>query len=324
MFNRTRRLRQSQIMRDLVKNIDFSMDNLVYPLFIEEGKGIKKEIPSMLGQYRFSIDMLKDELKELKELGIKSLLLFGIPEKKDCMGTEAYNENGIIQKAIKYIKKDFPNFLIITDVCLCEYTSHGHCGVLRGNELVNDETLVLLQKIALSHVKAGADIVAPSDMMDGRVKAIREILDENDYINTPIMSYSVKYASAYYGPFREAADSAPVFGDRKSYQMDFRNSVEFMSEIENDIQEGADILMIKPGLPYLDVVRAISDKVSKPIAIYSVSGEYSMIKAASMNGWIDEKKIVIENIYAMRRAGADIIITYHAKDIAKWLKEGIR
>ena len=324
MFNRTRRLRQSQIMRDLVKNIDFSMDNLVYPLFIEEGKGIKKEIPSMLGQYRFSIDMLKDELKELKELGIKSLLLFGIPEKKDCMGTEAYNENGIIQKAIKYIKKDFPNFLIITDVCLCEYTSHGQCGVLRGNELVNDETLVLLQKIALSHVKAGADIVAPSDMMDGRVKAIREILDENDYINTPIMSYSVKYASAYYGPFREAADSAPVFGDRKSYQMDFRNSVEFMSEIENDIQEGADILMIKPGLPYLDVVRAISDKVSKPIAIYSVSGEYSMIKAASMNGWIDEKKIVIENIYAMRRAGADIIITYHAKDIAKWLKEGIR
>ncbi len=324
MFNRTRRLRQSQIMRDLVKNIDFSMDNLVYPLFIEEGKGIKKEIPSMLGQYRFSIDMLKDELKELKELGIKSLLLFGIPEKKDCMGTEAYNENGIIQKAIKYIKKDFPNFLIITDVCLCEYTSHGHCGVLRGNELLNDETLVLLQKIALSHVKAGADIVAPSDMMDGRVKAIREILDENDYINTPIMSYSVKYASAYYGPFREAADSAPVFGDRKSYQMDFRNSVEFMSEIENDIQEGADILMIKPGLPYLDVVRAISDKVSKPIAIYSVSGEYSMIKAASMNGWIDEKKIVIENIYAMRRAGADIIITYHAKDIAKWLKEGIR
>lgn len=322
MFNRTRRLRGSQLIRDMVKNVDFSMDNLVYPLFIEEGTGIKKEIPSMKGQFRFSIDMLKEELEELKELGVKSLLLFGIPKEKDCLGSEAYNDNGIIQEAIRYIKREFPNFLIITDVCLCEYTSHGHCGVLKGEELLNDETLVLLQKVALSHVKAGADIVAPSDMMDGRVKAIREILDKNGYINTPIISYSVKYASSYYGPFREAADSAPSFGDRKTYQMDFRNSEEFMLEVENDIEEGADIIMVKPGIPYLDIVRAISDRVTKPIAIYNVSGEYSMVKSASENGWIDEQKIVFENIYAMRRAGADIIITYHAKDIAKWLKEG--
>lgn len=323
MFNRTRRLRSSQVMRDLVKNIEFSLDNLIYPLFIEEGENIKVEISSMAGQFRLSIDRLEEELKELKELGIKSLLLFGIPKEKDPVGSQGYAENGIVQEAIRFIKARYPEFLIVTDVCLCEYTSHGHCGVLRGEELLNDETLKLLQKVALSHAKAGADIVAPSDMMDGRVKAIREILDENDFINLPIMSYSVKYSSAYYGPFREAADSAPSFGDRKTYQMDFRNSKDYLIEVENDLAEGADIIMVKPGMPYLDVVKGVADAISNPVAIYNVSGEYSMVKAAAANGWIDEEKIVMENMYAMRRAGADIIITYHAKDIAKWFKRGV-
>ncbi|WP_297598638.1 porphobilinogen synthase [uncultured Cetobacterium sp.] len=322
MFNRTRRLRSSQVMRDLVKNIEFSLDNLIYPLFIEEGENIKVEISSMAGQFRISIDRLEEELKELKELGIKSLLLFGIPKEKDAVGSQGYAENGIVQEAIRFIKGKYPEFLIVTDVCLCEYTSHGHCGVLNGEELLNDETLKLLQKIALSHAKAGADIVAPSDMMDGRVKAIREILDENGFINLPIMSYSVKYSSAYYGPFREAADSAPSFGDRKTYQMDFRNSKDYLIEVENDLAEGADIIMVKPGMPYLDVVKGVADAISNPVAIYNVSGEYSMVKAAAANGWIDEEKIVMENMYAMRRAGADIIITYHAKDIAKWFKRG--
>ena len=277
----------------------------------------------MKGQYRFSIDRLEEELIELKELGIRALLLFGIPKKKDLVGCEAYNDNGIIQEAIRFIKSKFPEFLIITDVCLCEYTSHGHCGILRGEELLNDETLRLLQKVALSHAKAGADIVAPSDMMDGRIKLIRQILDENGFINLPIMSYSVKYSSAYYGPFREAADSAPAFGDRKTYQMDYRNSKDYLIEVQNDLEEGADIIMIKPGMPYLDIVKGVSDVVSVPVAVYNVSGEYSMVKAAAENGWIDEEKIVFENMYAMKRAGADIIITYHAKDIAKWMKRGI-
>ncbi|MEG0561207.1 MAG: porphobilinogen synthase [Cetobacterium sp.] len=323
MFNRTRRLRSSQVMRDLVKNIEFSLDNLIYPLFIEEGENIKVEISSMAGQFRLSLDRLEEELKELKELGVKSLLLFGIPKEKDPVGSQGYAENGIVQEAIRFIKARYPEFLIVTDVCLCEYTSHGHCGVLKGEELLNDETLKLLQKVALSHAKAGADIVAPSDMMDGRVRAIREILDENGFINLPIMSYSVKYSSAYYGPFREAADSAPSFGDRKTYQMDFRNSKDYLIEVENDLAEGADIIMVKPGMPYLDVVKGVADAISNPVAIYNVSGEYSMVKAAAANGWIDEEKIVMENMYAMRRAGADIIITYHAKDIAKWFKRGV-
>ncbi|MEG1807486.1 MAG: porphobilinogen synthase [Cetobacterium sp.] len=323
MFNRTRRLRSSQVMRDLVKNIEFSLDNLIYPLFIEEGENIKVEISSMAGQFRLSLDRLEEELKELKELGVKSLLLFGIPKEKDPVGSQGYAENGIVQEAIRFIKARYPEFLIVTDVCLCEYTSHGHCGVLKGEELLNDETLKLLQKVALSHAKAGADIVAPSDMMDGRVKAIREVLDENSFVNLPIMSYSVKYSSAYYGPFREAADSAPSFGDRKTYQMDFRNSKDYLIEVENDLAEGADIIMVKPGMPYLDVVKGVADAISNPVAIYNVSGEYSMVKAAAANGWIDEEKIVMENMYAMRRAGADIIITYHAKDIAKWFKRGV-
>ncbi|MEG0389912.1 MAG: porphobilinogen synthase [Cetobacterium sp.] len=323
MFNRTRRLRSSQVMRDLVKNIEFSLDNLIYPLFIEEGENIKVEISSMAGQFRLSLDRLEEELKELEELGVKSLLLFGIPKEKDPVGSQGYAENGIVQEAIRFIKARYPEFLIVTDVCLCEYTSHGHCGVLKGEELLNDETLKLLQKVALSHAKAGADIVAPSDMMDGRVKAIREVLDENGFVNLPIMSYSVKYSSAYYGPFREAADSAPSFGDRKTYQMDFRNSKDYLIEVENDLAEGADIIMVKPGMPYLDVVKGVADAISNPVAIYNVSGEYSMVKAAAANGWIDEEKIVMENMYAMRRAGADIIITYHAKDIAKWFKRGV-
>ena len=323
MFNRTRRLRASQTLRNLVKNVEFSLENLIYPLFIEEGENIKTEISSMANQYRISIDRLGDELEELKELGIKSVLLFGIPKEKDPVGSQGYAENGIVQEAIRFIKKNYPEFLVVTDVCLCEYTSHGHCGVLKGEELLNDPTLELLQKVALSHAKAGADIVAPSDMMDGRVGAIREILDRNGFVNLPIMSYSVKYASAYYGPFRDAADSAPSFGDRKTYQMDFRNSKDYLIEVENDLAEGADIIMVKPGMPYLDVVKGVADAISNPVAIYNVSGEYSMVKAAAANGWIDEEKVVMENMYAMRRAGADIIITYHAKDVAKWLKRGV-
>lgn len=323
MFNRTRRLRSSQTLRNMVKNIDFSMDNLIYPIFIEEGENIKVEISSMEGQYRLSIDRLEEELVELKNLGIKSLLLFGIPLKKDPVGSEGYNDKGIVQEAIRFIKSKFPEFFIVTDVCLCEYTSHGHCGVLKGEEVLNDETLKLLDKVTLSHARAGADMVAPSDMMDGRIYSMRKVLDENGFENLPIMSYSVKYASAYYGPFREAADSAPSFGDRKTYQMDFRNSKDYLIEVENDLAEGADIIMVKPGMPYLDVVKGVADAISNPVAVYNVSGEYSMVKAAAKNGWIDEERIVMENMYAMRRAGADIIITYHAKDIGKWMKRGI-
>lgn len=318
MFKRTRRMRNSEILREMNKNISFSIEELVYPIFIQEGKNIKEEISSMPGQYRFSLDMLRDELKELKELGINKILLFGIPEKKDEIGSEAYSDKGIIQEAIRYIKTNFTNFLIITDVCMCEYTSHGHCGILNGYEIENDKTIEYISKIALSHVRAGADIVAPSDMMDGRIKKIRKVLDKNGFYNIPIMSYSVKYSSSYYGPFREAAGSTPGFGDRKSYQMDFRNNKEYLEEALSDIEEGADILIVKPGLAYLDVVKGVHDIVNVPIAIYNVSGEYSMVKAASINNWIDEKKIVMENMYAMKRAGATIIITYHAKDIAKW------
>ncbi|MGL6153891.1 MAG: porphobilinogen synthase [Cetobacterium sp.] len=319
MINRTRRTRSSQIIRDLVSNVNFSLDNLIYPIFVEEGKNIKKEIPSMPGQFRLSIDNLKEELEELKNLGIKSLLLFGIPEKKDPIGSEAYNDKGIVQEALRFIKKEFPQFLLVTDVCMCEYTSHGHCGILKGEEVLNDETVELLCKIAISHVKAGADMVAPSDMMDGRIAAMRKALDNEGFINIPIMAYSIKYASSYYGPFRDAADSAPSFGDRKAYQMDFRNSRDYLIEARNDIAEGADIIMVKPGMPYLDVVKTVSDAIDLPVAVYNVSGEYSMVKAAAQMGWIDEKKVVLENMYAMRRAGASIIITYHAKDIAKWM-----
>lgn len=319
MFTRTRRLRSSKAMRDMVRNVSIKLSDFIYPLFIEEGNNIKEEISSMPGQYRWSIDRVGEELTELKELGVTSILLFGIPAHKDPVGSGAYADDGIVQEAIRYIKKNFPEFLIVTDVCMCEYTSHGHCGIFDGCEVVNDETLKYIAKTALSHVKAGADIVAPSDMMDGRILAIRNILDENGYVNTPIMAYSAKYSSNYYGPFREAADSAPSFGDRKTYQMDFRSSKEYFREVEADIAEGADFIMVKPALAYLDVVQAISN-IDLPVVAYNVSGEYSMVKAAAQNGWINEKGIVMENMFAMKRAGVDIIITYHAKDIAKWYK----
>lgn len=321
MIKRTRRLRKTKVLRDMVKNINFEVEDLVYPLFIEEGENIKTEITSMPNQYRISIDRLDEELKELEQLGIKSILLFGIPKEKDEVGTQAYSKNGIVQNAIRYIKTNFPNILVITDVCMCEYTSHGHCGIIEENDVVNDITVEYLTKVALSHARAGADIVAPSDMMDGRIGAIRETLDKNGFINLPIMSYSVKYASNYYGPFREAGNSAPSFGDRKTYQMDYRDDKSYKREVMADLEEGADFIIVKPALAYLDVIHAVKD-INVPVVAYNVSGEYAMVKAASQNGWIDEKKIVIENMYAFKRAGADIIITYHAKDIAKWIKNG--
>lgn len=321
MFTRTRRLRTSKTLRDMVRNVTLSIDELIYPLFIEEGENIKEEITSMPGQYRFSLDRIDEELEELKKLGIKSLLLFGIPKKKDPLGSGAYAEDGIVQEAIRHVKKNFPEFLIITDVCMCEYTSHGHCGILSNCDVHNDVTIKYMAKIALSHAKAGADIVAPSDMMDGRIQAIRELLDENGFEYLPIMAYSVKYASNYYGPFRDAADSAPSFGDRKTYQMDFRNSKEFYKEVDSDIEEGADFIMVKPALAYLDVIHALKD-ISLPLVAYNVSGEYSMVKAAAQNGWINEKGIVMENMYALKRAGVNLIITYHAKDIAQWVQNG--
>ena len=321
MFKRTRRTRNNAIIRDMISDVSLTMNDFLYPIFIEEGNNIKKEIEAMPNQFRFSIDKLKEELDEIVELGIRGILLFGIPKNKDEIGSSSFDENGIIQNAVKYIKSNSPNLLVVTDVCMCEYTSHGHCGILCGSNVDNDSTLEYIAKIALSHVQAGSDIVAPSDCMDGHVYAIRNILDKNGYYNTPIMSYSVKYASCYYSPFRMAADSAPSFGDRKSYQMDFRNSKEYIKKIENDIEEGADIFIIKPALSYLDVIKDVSNNFNIPIAAYNVSGEYSMMKAASKLGFIDEKKAVLENMYALKRAGANIIITYHAKDLSKYLKE---
>ena len=308
-------------MRNMVCETQLYPDDFIYPLFIIEGENIKESIESMPGVYRYSIDLMDEILEKIDKSGISGVLLFGVPEHKDPMGTEAYNENGIVQRAIRHIKQKYTNMIVIADICLCEYTSHGHCGVIEGEHILNDETLPLLAKMAVTTAKAGADIVAPSDMMDGDVAAIRKALDENGFINTPIMGYSAKYSSAYYSPFRDAAGSAPGFGDRKSYQMDFRNGKEGLREIENDINQGADIVMVKPALAYLDVLKAASDKFDYPLAVYNVSGEYSMVKAAALNGWIDERKIVTENLTAMKRAGAKIIITYHALDMAQWLKE---
>lgn len=318
---RFRRLRQSSAMRDMVCETQLYPKDFIYPLFIIEGENIKESVESMPGVYRYSIDLMDEILEKIDKSGISGVLLFGVPEHKDPMGTEAYNENGIIQRAIRHIKQKYPNMVVIADICLCEYTSHGHCGVIEGEHILNDETLPLLAKMAVTTVKAGADMVAPSDMMDGDVAAIRKALDENGFINTPIMGYSAKYSSAYYSPFRDAAGSAPGFGDRKSYQMDCRNAKEGLREIENDINQGADIVMVKPALAYLDVLKAASDKFDYPLAVYNVSGEYAMVKAAALNGWIDERKIVTENLTAMKRAGAKIIITYHALDMAQWLKE---
>lgn len=319
--NRGRRLRQNKTIRDMVMDIDVSVNDLVYPLFIEENLKEKTPINSMKGIYRLGkVDLLK-EVEECVSLGVKAFLLFGIPQHKDCCGTEAYNPNGIIQKSIKLLKENFKDILIITDVCMCEYTSHGHCGILEGETLVNDKSAELMAKIALSHALAGADIVAPSDMMDGRVGLIRNLLDENGFTDTIIMSYAIKYASSFYGPFRDACDSTPSFGDRKAYQMDFRRGSDYLTEATWDLEEGADILIVKPGLAYLDVLARLRDKTSVPLAIYNVSGEYAMVKEAAEKGYINEKGVVMESMYAFKRAGANIIITYWAKDIAKWLKD---
>lgn len=316
-----RRLRSSGSIRSLVQETRLHAEQLVYPVFVIEGEQIKNPVESMPGIYQYSIDRLEEECERIKESGVRNLLIFGIPAHKDAEGSGAYDENGITQRAIRYLKKAYPEFLIIADVCLCEYTSHGHCGLVDGCHILNDETLPLLVKMSVSLAQAGADIIAPSDMMDGRVAAIRKGLDEAGFLDTPIMSYSAKYASGYYSPFRDAAHSAPGFGDRKTYQMDPANGREALREMEADIEEGADILMVKPGLAYLDVLKAASQRFPHPMAVYNVSGEYAMVKAASANGWIDEKRIVMENMLAMKRAGADIIITYHALDVAKWLKD---
>ncbi len=319
-MQRMRRLRVNENMRSLVRETSVEISDLVYPIFVEEGENIAEPIPSMPGIKRYSIDRIDEELDRVAESGVKSLLIFGIPKHKDECGSEAYNDNGITQQAIRHIKEKY-DMLVIADVCLCEYTSHGHCGLIHGTEILNDQTLDLLSKMSVSLAKAGADIIAPSDMMDGRVGAIRKSLDENGFVNVPIMAYSAKYASAYYGPFRDAADSAPAFGDRKTYQMDVANGQEAMREIQADIEEGADIVMVKPGLAFLDVAKEAALTFNYPLAVYNVSGEYSMVKAAALNGWIDEKRIVMENMLAFKRAGAKIIITYHALDVAKWIKE---
>lgn len=320
-MRRMRRLRSSEAMRTLVRETRISAEELVYPVFVIEGENIKSPVDSMPGIYQYSIDRLKEECDRVRESGVRNLLLFGIPAHKDEVGSQAYARDGITQRAIRYLKEAYPEFLIIADVCLCEYTSHGHCGLVDGCHILNDETLPLLSRMAVSLTEAGADIIAPSDMMDGRVAAIRKALDEAGYQDTPIMSYSAKYASGYYAPFRDAAHSAPGFGDRKTYQMDCANGREALRELQDDIEEGADILMVKPGLAYLDVLHAAREQFEYPIAVYNVSGEYAMVKAASQNGWIDEKRIVMENMLAMKRAGADIIITYHAIDVANWLKD---
>ncbi len=316
---RLRRLRKSEHIRKMVRETTLSVDDFVYPMFIAPGKSFKEEIKSMPGIFRQSIDNAKREIKVVSDLGVKAVLLFGIPESKDELGSGAYDDNGIIQRALREIRDRFENIVLLTDVCMCGYTSHGHCGIIRGGKVDNDETLDYLAKIALSHARAGADFVAPSDMMDGRVGAIRNALDEDGFIDTGIMSYSAKYASAFYGPFREAAKSSPEFGDRKEYQMDPPNVREALREIALDISEGADIVMVKPAMSYLDVIRAAREEFDYPLAAYNVSGEYSMVKAAGRLGWIDEHLVIMEMLTSIKRAGADLIITYFAKDAARLL-----
>ncbi|MDF2546284.1 MAG: hemB [Anaerosolibacter sp.] len=320
LTHRPRRLRVNQAIRSLVRETNLSVNDFVYPIFAVEGEKIKREIPSLVNNYHFSVDMLEAEIKEISELGIKAVLLFGVPDHKDAHGSEAYSENGIVQRAIKEIKRVNKEMLVITDVCMCQYTDHGHCGIIEDMYVNNDKSVDYIAKIALSHAKAGADMVAPSDMMDGRIGAMRDVLDSNGYTEVSIMAYSAKYASAFYGPFRAAANSTPQFGDRKTYQMDPGNSDEALREVELDIVEGADLVMVKPALAYLDVVRRIKDTYNIPIVAYNVSGEYAMIKAAAEKGWVDEKAIVLEKLTAMKRAGADLIITYHSKDAAKWIR----
>ena len=316
---RLRRLRRTEALRALIRETKVDIGDLVYPLFIVEGNGIKQEIDSMPGVFRFSPDQLPREVEEIAGLGIPAVLLFGIPEDKDDVASAAYDSEGVVQQAIRAIKQSVPELLVVTDVCLCEYTSHGHCGVIIDGNVDNDQTLPLLARTALSHAEAGADIIAPSDMMDGRVKAIRETLDEGGFQDIPILAYAAKHASAFYGPFREAAESVPQFGDRRSYQMDPPNLREALREIEQDIAEGADMVMVKPALAYLDVIRKVRDTFNYPLAAYNVSGEYSMVKAAAQQGWLNEKQTILEVLTAIKRAGADIIITYHAKEAAPWL-----
>ena len=316
---RPRRLRLNENLRSMIRETTLSVKDLIYPIFVVAGENVREEIPSMPDCYHLSVDNAVELAKKISALGIPAVEVFGLPEYKDEVGSSAWDMNSPVQRAIAAIKKAVPELVIVGDVCLCQYTSHGHCGKLCGHYVDNDETLKLLQKVAVSQAAAGADIVAPSDMMDGRIAAIRDALDENNFINVSIMSYAVKYASAYYGPFRDAADSAPQFGDRKQYQMDFANSREALKEVEFDLAEGADIIMVKPALAYLDIVSKVRERINRPVAVYNVSGEYAMVKAAAANGWINERRIVIENLTAMKRAGADVIITYHALDVATWL-----
>lgn len=320
-FKRHRRLRRTTSLRKIVSEHRLHTDDFIYPLFVVEGKQIKREVPSMPGVYHYSLDLLEDEIEEIASLGIRSVILFGVPDHKDEVGSEAYNERGIVQRAIEKIKAINKDIVVIADTCLCQYTDHGHCGVVKDGYVDNDESLKLHAKTAVSQAKAGADIIAPSNMMDGFVAAIRQALDEEGFSHIPIMSYAVKYASAYYGPFRDAADSAPQFGDRKTYQMDPANRLEAFREAESDVEEGADFLIVKPSLAFMDVIRELKNRFPLPIVAYNVSGEYSMIKAAVQNGWLNEKEIVMETLTSFKRAGADLIITYHAKDVARWLKE---
>lgn len=318
-YYRARRMRKNEVIRSMIRETRLSVHDLIYPLFLIEGRNIKNPIQSMPGIYQYSLDRIKGEIEELKELNIPAVILFGIPEKKDSSGSEAYNPEGIIQRGIQSIKKIHPDLYVITDVCLCEYTDHGHCGVVKDGEIDNDATLDLLGKEALSHVKAGADMVAPSDMMDGRVAAIRKVLDKENFSYIPIMSYAAKYASAFYGPFREAAESTPRFGDRRSHQMDPANKREALREVILDVEENADIIMIKPALPYLDIIHMTREKFHLPVAAYNVSGEFSMIKAAAEKGWIDYQRVMMETLISIKRAGADLILTYFAKDAARIL-----
>ena len=316
---RHRRLRYNPLVRDMVRETVLTKNDLIYPLFVVPGKKIKNPVKSMPGVFQLSIDELVKECKEVRDLGIPAVILFGIPDHKDEVGSGAYDANGIIQQSIRAIKAEVKNLLIITDVCMCEYTSHGHCGVLNGEEILNDETVSLLAKEAVTHAEAGADMIAPSDMMDGRVAAIRKALDYKGFTKIPIMSYAAKYSSGFYGPFRDAAESTPAFGDRRSHQMDIGNVNEALREVAEDIEEGADIVMVKPAGPYLDVIRKVKDTFGMPTAAYQVSGEYAMIKAAGANGWIDEERVMVESAFAIKRAGADMFLTYFAKDLAKWL-----
>ncbi len=321
-FRRFRRLRRSEGLRRLVREVRLSVEDFIYPLFVVHGKGVRREVSSMPGVFQLSVDQLGYEAEELLSLGIGAVLLFGIPARKDALASEAYDPDGIVQRAIRELKRVAPELVVITDVCNCEYTSHGHCGIVREGQIVNDPTLELLARTAVSHAEAGADMVAPSDMMDGRVLAIRRALDRAGFTELPILSYAAKYASAFYGPFREAAESAPAFGDRRSHQMDPANRREALREIATDIEEGADAVIVKPALAYLDVIAAARERFEVPIAAYNVSAEYAMVKAAARNGWIDERRIVLEILTGIRRAGAQMIITYHAKEAARWLSSG--